>query len=199
MNKITLNKISGVDLRDKKISKKLMVTAFILLIVSGLIGNFIYPFAQLIDYLETMKRAAIFVLIFIGLSIIKVVLHEVIHAIMMKKYGANKIEFGYTSGSAYTKSDGYFNKRQFTLITLAPLIVLSILLIPTSLVVPRDMFWLIWLVQIMNMAGASGDLYVMFIIKKLPSDAIIRDNGPCMDVYQEMTCEDRYQFKKGGR
>lgn len=112
------------------------------------------------------------------------VLHELTHAAAMKACGAGKLRFGFTGLYAYAGSEGdYFDKRAYRVIALAPLCVWLVLLTLLLLAVPREWFWVVWFIQINNIAGSVGDLYVTFRLLPLPGDILVRDTGVNMTVY----------------
>lgn len=45
------------------------------------------------------------------------------------------------------------------------------------------MFWVVYFIQITNISGAAGDLYITFRFRKLPNDILINDTGVEMRVY----------------
>ena len=44
-------------------------------------------------------------------------------------------------------------------------------------------FWGIYFIQIANLSGAAGDLYVTYLFSRLPSDILVQDVGVSMVVY----------------
>ncbi len=117
-----------------------------------------------------------------------VVLHELTHAAAMRAYGAGKLRFGFTGLYAYAGSEGdYFGKRAYRVIALAPLVVWTVLLSLPLPFVPRDWFWVLWFIQVNNIAGAAGDVYVTLRLLREPADILVRDTGVNMTVYSGMS------------
>lgn len=112
------------------------------------------------------------------------VLHELTHAAVMKLCGAASVRFGFTGNYAYAGSEkDFFGKRAYRAVALAPLLVWGLLLTLALAVAPRGWFWMLWFIQIMNIAGSAGDLYVTLRFRSLPETAWIRDTGLEMAVY----------------
>ena len=47
------------------------------------------------------------------------------------------------------------------------------------------MVWVIYFIQISNVSGAVGDLFVSFRFSKMPHDIRIKDTGVSMTVYSK--------------
>lgn len=124
-----------------------------------------------------------FVALIVG-SIAYIVLHELTHAAVMRVYGAKKVRFGYTGMYAFAGSEqDYFDRFSYIQIALAPLIVWGILLAVLQALVPIESTWVIYLLQISNISGAAGDMFVSARFSKMPSDILVKDTGVSMTVY----------------
>ena len=44
-------------------------------------------------------------------------------------------------------------------------------------------FWYLYIIQIVNVSGAAGDLYVGWLIARSQSDVMVRDAGTDMSFY----------------
>ena len=51
--------------------------------------------------------------------------------------------------------------------------------------VQQSYFWIIYFVQIGNLTGAVGDLYVTYLISKMPDDTLIQDTGVSMTMHSK--------------
>jgi hypothetical protein len=49
--------------------------------------------------------------------------------------------------------------------------------------VPASWFWVPYALQIFNLSGAAGDLFVTFRFSRMPKDILIKDSGVGMTVY----------------
>ncbi|MBQ9252296.1 MAG: DUF3267 domain-containing protein [Clostridia bacterium] len=85
--------------------------------------------------------------------------------------------------------EDYFDKTSYRLIALAPLIVWGIIFIVLQLAVPQNWFWVVWLWQIGNVAGAAGDVYVTAVLWNKPETILVRDTGVDMTVYDPSRAE----------
>lgn len=120
---------------------------------------------------------------FAGLSIGYILLHELVHGIAMKLFGTKKIKYGFTGMYAFAASDDYYPKIPYICIALAPIAVWGIVLAVALFLVPVEWFWIVYSIQLFNMSGAAGDLYVTVRFLSMPKDILVRDYGVAMTVY----------------
>jgi len=66
---------------------------------------------------------------------------------------------------------------------LAPVVFWGIVLAVINVLVPLEWFWVVYFIQIINLSGAAGDLYVTVKFSRLPSDILVQDYGVGMTVY----------------
>ena len=97
--------------------------------------------------------------------------HEWVHGIFMKHFSGVKAHYGFTGLYAYAGSSAYFCKRHYRVIALAPIVL------------PRGWFWPIYFIQMTNLSGAAGDLYVSLLLRNYPAETLIQDSGTAMIVY----------------
>lgn len=172
--------ILSVDLqKDKKLAGIVNGIAIVLMIVLFIIGNAIVPFGEFYK----MGLGATIVMC-IGI-IVYIILHELVHGIVMYGYSKVKPSYGFTGLYAYAGSKCYFNKKSYIVIALAPIVVWGIVLLVLNLIFQEKWFWVIYFIQIMNISGAGGDLYVTYRFSKLPKDILINDTGVAMTIYSK--------------
>ena len=109
--------------------------------------------------------------------------HEAVHGILMWYFSRIKPRFGFSFSYAYAGSDIYFFKKPYLVIAIAPLAVWTALLCACLLLVPAGWFWVVWFIQIANISGAAGDLYVFFRMLQKPQNTLVQDTGTAMTVY----------------
>lgn len=177
--------IYSLDLmKDKRL--KIFVNALSLLIgaVMVLVGNSIVPILSFF-IVEDRALSSIRLIVFAVSMFAYVVLHELVHGITMKLYGAKKVHYGVVGPYAFASSDELYDKWSYTVIALAPIVVWGIVLAVLNAVVPEQWFWVVYFVQIMNVSGASGDMFVTARFLKFPDDVLIKDHGVGMVVYSK--------------
>ena len=174
------SEIFKVDLqKDKKMALLINVLGFVIMIVMFCIGVLFVPISTLFDIQNDFGRL---VLMSVGL-ILYMVLHELVHGICMKYFGTPKVNYGFTGLYAYAGSNAYFTKKPYIIIALAPVVVWGIVLLVINLFVDASWFWCVYFIQICNISGAVGDIYVTYKFSKMPKDILVQDIGVSMTVY----------------
>ena len=178
--------IYEIDLQKNK--KKMLLVNGIALLISALMVVpmcFYIPITELFSFEKGilqyfMRFAAIF-----GLSFVYMVLHELVHGITMKLCGTKKVKYGFTGLYAFAGSDDYYDKKSYITIALAPVVLWGVVIAIINCFMPREWFWVVYFLQIMNISGAAGDMYVTFKFSKMPKDILVRDHGVGMKVYSK--------------
>lgn len=50
--------------------------------------------------------------------------------------------------------------------------------------VPYDWFWVVFIIQVINISGAAGDIYVFFRLLSIKGELLIKDDGTSMEIYR---------------
>ena len=124
-----------------------------------------------------------FIVLLISL-ILYIPLHEIVHGIVLKNYTDEKLSFGWKLVYAYCGSkETVVDRKEYYAVALAPLLVFSVVFI--SLMVLNPILSLVWYVmEIMNVSGSVGDIYVSIKLRKEKSrDILITDSGTDMSFW----------------
>ena len=124
-----------------------------------------------------------FIVLLISL-ILYIPLHEIVHGIVLKNYTDEKLSFGWKLVYAYCGSkEAVVDRKEYYAVALAPLLVFSVVFI--SLMVLNPSLSLVWYVmEIMNVSGSVGDIYVSIKLRKEKSrDILITDSGTDMSFW----------------
>ena len=140
------------------------------------------PVSTLFDRSDMGLYLLRFVLLLAGL-VAYIFLHELVHGIFMKRYSGIKANYGFTGLYAYAGSSAYFDKRHYIIIALAPVVIWGVVLAVVAALLPSAWFWVAYFIQLANLSGAAGDLYVTWKLSRLPSDLLVNDTGAAMTVY----------------
>ena len=174
----------SIDLQKEK---KLMLLVNGLSLAIGAVlfvaGLLMVPITALFD-LESGLGAYIarFAVLVVGM-IAYILLHELVHGVFMRYFSGRKPHYGFTGMYAYAGSDACFDRRSYIVIALAPVVIWGLVLAVLAPVVPRSWFWVVYLIQIINLSGAAGDYYVTVRFLRLPPDILVRDTGVSMTVF----------------
>ena len=180
------NQIYAIDLQKNKKTALLvnLLSLFIALVVAVPM-HFVVPISYLFN-METEIQTYLFRFgALLALMILYMVLHEVVHGIAMKLCGTKKVKYGFTGMYAFAGSNDFYDKKSYIFIALAPVVLWGIVLAVINSFVPLEWFWVVYLIQIINLSGAAGDLFVTVKFLHLPSDILIQDYGVGMTVYSK--------------
>lgn len=173
--------IYSIDLqKDKKTALIVNLIAAVITLLLLIPMLFLVPITHLYNNKIVLKLAAIAVLM-----VVYMVLHELVHGIAMKMCGTKKVKYGFTGMYAFAGSDDYYRKSPYIFIALAPVVLWGIVIAVINPFVPIDWFWVVYFVQIFNLSGAAGDLFVTLKFSRLPKDILVKDRGVGMTVYSQ--------------
>jgi len=177
--------ILSVDLeKDKKLLWGVNIAALVICVAMILpVTLFIVPIWTMIDTGQGIGSMLIKFAATMGLLVIYIILHELVHGIAMKICGTKKVRYGFKGLYAFAGSDDYYDKKSYIFIALAPVVLWGVVLAVVNVLVPEDWFWIIYIVQMQNISGAVGDYYVSLKFSRLPKDILIKDYGVGMTVY----------------
>ncbi|HIQ59454.1 MAG TPA: DUF3267 domain-containing protein [Candidatus Merdivicinus intestinavium] len=168
--------------KDKKTA--LLVNGLALLIMAAMLIPvlFLVPVGPLFDLSDPVLYFLRWGVLLAGAAAY-IILHEWTHGFAMGRYGKSRVQYGFTGLYAYAGSADYFPKRAYIVIALAPLVLWGVILLVFLPLVPADWFWIVYGLQIANIGGAAGDLYVVWRFRKFPGDILVRDDGVSMTVF----------------
>ena len=168
--------IEKIDLqKDKKTALLVNVFALFIAVPMLIAGAVFVPLSALFDFsAEPWTYVSKWIFLLVGI-ILYMVLHELVH--------------GFTGLYAYAGSEAYFNKKSYIIIALAPVVVWGFVLLLLNFLVGTSWFWCVYFIQVCNISGAAGDLYVTYKFSKMPEDILIQDTGVSMTVYSTPAIE----------
>lgn len=176
--------ILSIDLqKDKKTMILINGVAVGVALIMAVLAHFFVPITTLFDMSQGF--AVYFVRLFVLMigSVLYIILHELVHGITMKLCGTKKVKYGFKGVYAFAGSEDYYDKKSYLTIALAPVVLWGLFLTILSFVVPTQWFWVVYLIQVSNVSGAVGDMYVTARFRKLPDDILVKDYGVGMTVY----------------
>lgn len=129
-----------------------------------------------------------FLLGFVALLAMTVIAHEAIHGLCFWLFTRERPRFGFKGMYAYAAApDWYLPRRQHLIVTLAPLVVITVIgllwvwIAPVAVVIP------LLLVVVLNAAGAVGDLVAAVWLLAQPATTLVRDSGDAITLYRPAT------------
>lgn len=174
----------SVDLqKDKKLSLLVNGIAILVAVLMVVPMLSVVPIAPLFDMQDGPVPYVLRFGSLVVLMVVYMVLHELVHGAAMRLCGTRKIKYGFTGMYAFAGSDDYYGKGAYIFIALSPVILWGVVLAVINAFVPPSWFWVVYFLQIINVSGAAGDLFVTVRFSRLPRDILIRDYGVGMTVY----------------
>ena len=174
--------IEKIDLVNNK--KEAMLVNILGLVIVVIMIVFI-PILIKVVLIRSFKDNLLLSLIVFSISLILYIpLHEIVHGVVLKCYTNEKLSFGWKFVYAYCGSKEAVVKRgEYYFVALAPLIVFSFVFVLLMALNPTLSF--VWyLMEIMNVSGSIGDIYVSVkLCKKKEKDILITDNGTDMSFW----------------
>ena len=125
------------------------------------------------------------ILLLVG-TLLTLVLHELTHGVVMQMFGA-KPRYGvlWKQAMFYATTPGYaYRRNDYLLIALAPLFILSILVI-LGMWLMQGTLWvaLLAICGTINAGGAIGDLWIAIIVLRYTSTASVMDERDGIRVF----------------
>ena len=175
--------IRTIDLKKNKREALIVnVASIIIAAVMVLVGILFVPITVLFDMTSIFSYFARFIVMIVSLFAY-IILHEAVHGVVMYHYVKVKPTFGLSAMYAYAGSTAYYNRKSYIVIALAPVVFWGLVLAIIGGFVARPWFWVVYFIQIANIAGAAGDLYVTSLMMKMPEDILVQDSGVSMKIY----------------
>lgn len=176
--------IYSIDLKkNKKAALLVNALAIIIGVALAIIGHFIVPITTLFSMDSGITMYMLRYLVLVISLFLYIILHELVHGIAIKICGTKKVKYGFTGLYAFAGSNDYYDKISYIFIALAPIVVWGIILAVINIFVPAEWFWIVYFIQLSNLSGAAGDLYVTVKFSKMPRDILIFDYGVGMKVF----------------
>ena len=178
--------IFSIDLqKQKKLAVLVNALAFVIAVLMVVIGIFAVPDAKLFDFSAGYGVYFGRLGVLVGGLFAYIILHELVHGIFLRLFSRQRVKYGFTGLYAFAGSDAYFDKASYIIIALAPVIVWGAVLAVLCALLPPLWFWPVYLIQINNISGAAGDLFVTVRFSRFPQDILVSDYGVGMTVYSK--------------
>lgn len=178
--------ICAVDLQK---DKKPAIVVNLIAVAIGVMMALPMHFVVSISSLFSMENGLLNYMLRFGallvLSVLYMVLHELVHGAAMKLCGTKKVKYGFTGLYAFAGSTDFYDKSAYIFIALAPVVLWGIVLAVINPFVPTEWFWVVYMIQITNLSGAAGDLFVTVKFSRLPAGILIQDYGVGMKVFSK--------------
>lgn len=169
--------------KDKRTAIIVNLLALAIAAVMAVSMNFFVPVTSFFDMSGGIVRYFLRLAALIVLMVLYMVLHELVHGIAMKLCGTKRVKYGFTGLYAFAGSEDYYDKKSYIFIALAPIVLWGTVLAAVNFFVPTEWFWIVYMIQIMNISGAAGDLFAAVKFSRMPKNILIQDSGVSMRVF----------------
>lgn len=174
------NLIKKVDFaNDKKMFILINIIAVLICIIMLSIPAYYRGLSFSIDIVTYLKLGILTAV----LAVAYIILHELVHGLFILIFTKEKPSFGFSKGLFYTATEYYMPKGQYIIIALAPVVIWGLVLHIIYMNVNGPLFWVFYLIQMLNVSGAIGDYCITVVTLKLPKNVLCKDKGASMDFY----------------
>ena len=145
-------------------------------------------FVPVSSYFEANSRSMAYGAFLTG-AVAYILLHELTHCLILKRYRAENVKTSFLSLASYPKSSSYISKNAYVKTALAPLILFGAVLLILNFLVPSRFFWLVYMLQTLNVMGSIPDIFVVFLISRRPPETLVLcvDSDICIFTKQSQT------------
>ena len=174
---------------DRNVLKRIAWCSLIITAVMIVCGLFAVPPSALFAMGWLRVIMAVF-LALVGI-VVYAFAHEWVHGVFIRIFTGEPAKLGFLAGSgmAYAKSSWFFSRPAYITVALAPVIVWGVVLAVLMSDVPGGYFWCLYAIQIFNISGAVGDLYVTWLVMRMPGGVLIYDEGAAMKFFAPVSFE----------
>ena len=169
--------------KDKRTAIIVNLLALAIAAVMAVSMNFFVPATSVFDMSGGIVRYFLRLAALIVLMVLYMVLHELVHGIAMKLCGTKRVKYGFTGLYAFAGSEDYYDKKSYIFIALAPIVLWGTVLAAVNFFVPTEWFWIVYMIQLINISGAAGDLFAAVKFSRMPKNILIQDSGVSMRVF----------------
>ena len=174
--------IDKIDLQKNR-TTAILVNLFAL----GISLAMLIPMLFLVPIYTLMEGDLPLVLLKLGVAMVAMiayfVLHELVHGLFFRIFGGKRVKYGFTGLYAYAGCEAYFPRIPYLIIGLSPVVLWGAVIGVVQYFVPVSWFWVVYLIQIINVSGAAGDIFVTYKLLRYPPSVLVQDTGVSMTVY----------------
>lgn len=63
------------------------------------------------------------------------------------------------------------------------MVIWGVALAAANYFAPYDWFWVVFIIQVINISGAAGDIYVACRLLSVRGEVLVKDSGTAMELY----------------
>lgn len=174
-----------IDLKaDKKLWLSINGTALAAAAALVLLGCLYEPVTRFFDAAGAWRLLLRFVLLLVGMGVY-FFLNEYIRRFMIEKVTGKAALVVREKPCVFTAPARCLTVKEYLKISFAPVLALGALLLLLMLILPAKLFWQVYIIQIINLAGAAGDVYTAYMLLKMKKDVQIEDDVTSITIWSK--------------
>lgn len=161
---------------DKKSKQRLYLATLGLAAVLALVGQLFVPISRLYDVGgvgQFVLRAALIALA----AVLYYCVYELVRSRVCEKLTGRKTKITLRKYWLNSSSESIFTLKGYLLYSLAPVAIIGIVLLILNIALPDEFFWQVYIIQIINIAGATGNFYAAYRLLKEKKPLAVTDDG----------------------
>ena len=174
-----------IDLRaDKKLWLGINGAALAAAMVLVLLGCLYEPVTRFFDAAGAWRLLLRFVLLLVGMGVY-FFLNEYIRRFMIEKLTGKAAQVVREKPCVFTAPTRSLTVKEYLKVSFVPVLALGALLLLLMLVLPEKLFWQVYIIQIINLVGAAGDVYIAYKLLRMKKDVRIEDDVTSITVWSK--------------
>lgn len=161
---------------DKKLRLYLSLGAVGLAAVLVGIGCIFVPIAKLYD-VGGVGRFILRAVLIVFMAVAYYCVHELVHSYVLKRLTGITAKIVFEKYHAHCVSDTVFTLKGYLIYCFAPVVIIGVVLLILNIVLSDKFFWQVYIIQIINIAGAAGELYAAYRLIKERKELAVQDDG----------------------
>ena len=174
-----------IDLKaDKKLWLSINGAALTAAAALVLLGCLYEPVTRFFDAAGAWRLLLRFALLLVGMGVY-FYLNEYIRRYMIEKLTGKAALVVREKPCVFTAPARCLTVKEYLKISFAPVLALGALLLLLMLILPAKLFWQVYIMQIINLAGAAGDVYTAYMLLKMKKDVQIEDDVTSITIWSK--------------
>ena len=174
-----------IDLKaDKKLWLSINGAALAAAAALVLLGCLYEPVTRFFDAAGAWRLLLRFALLLVGMGVY-FFLNEYIRRFMIEKVTGKAALVVREKPCVFTAPARCLTVKEYLKISFAPVLALGALLLLLMLILPAKLFWQVYIMQIINLAGAAGDVYTAYMLLKMKKDVQIEDDVTSITIWSK--------------
>lgn len=161
---------------DKKLRLYLSLGAVGLATVLVGIGCIFVPITKLYD-VGGVGRFILRAVLIVFMAVAYYCVHELVHSYVLKRLTGITAKIVFEKYHTRCVSDAVFTLKGYLIYCFAPVVIIGVVLLILNIVLPDRFFWQVYIIQIINIAGAAGELYAAYRLIKERKELAVLDDG----------------------